>query len=230
MINFSVKETLYNLNHVVDSIFRRCWNVFNLFRLFPLERRLSACHGHSTSPLGNPCGLDQTKTSELLRLLAQYLIIKSNGWKNIVNAKWFSTNKEGILKQVSIWKLSPFRVPDSIPSTNPSKNMAERNLMQIHRLVSLLDWMKTTCTATCKTVIRRMQSLGLENFLVVYTRFFVFYSDNALGNSWWINAGKRPCRASLATHPWNETGWPPKLLARFSSWGVKIHNDMQDSQ
>ena len=69
IINVSVKETLY-LNHVVDSIFHRCENVFNLFRLFPLERRMSVCHGHSTSLLGNPRGLDQTKTSELLRLLA----------------------------------------------------------------------------------------------------------------------------------------------------------------
>ena len=37
-------------------------------------------------------------------------------------------------------------------------------------------------------------------------------------------------RASFATHPWNETGWPPKLLARFSTWRMELHNDMQESQ
>ena len=31
--------------------------------------------------------------------------------------------------QVSISKISPFQIPDSIRSTNPSKNMADRNLI-----------------------------------------------------------------------------------------------------
>ena len=73
----------------------------------------------------------------------------------------------------------PFRIPDSIRSTNPSKNMADRNLMQVHRLLSLLYWIKTT--ATWKTEIESMQSLGMDNFRVAYTRFLVFYSDNSSG-------------------------------------------------
>ena len=64
-------------------------------------------------------------------------------------------------------------------STNPSKNMADRNLMQVHRLLSLLHWIKTT--ATWKTEIESMQSLGMDNFRVAYTRFLVFYSDNSSG-------------------------------------------------
>ena len=52
--------------------------------------------------------------------------------------------------------------------------------MQVHRLVSLLDWIKTT--ATWKTVIESMQSLGMDIFRVVYTRFLVFYSDNSSGH------------------------------------------------
>ena len=51
--------------------------------------------------------------------------------------------------------------------------------MQVHRLVSLLHWIKTT--ATWKTMIEGMQSLRLDNFRVVYTRFLVFRSDNPSG-------------------------------------------------
>ena len=57
--------------------------------------------------------------------------------------------------------------------------MADRNLVQVHRLVSLLHWIKTT--ATWKTVIESMQSLGMDNFGVAYTRFLVFDSDNPSG-------------------------------------------------
>ena len=35
---------------------------------------------------------------------------------------------------------------------------------------------------------------------------------------------KWPVRASFATYPWNETGWPPKLLTRFSSLKMELHN------
>ena len=88
--------------------------------------------------------------------------------------------------------------------------------MQVHRLVSLLCSIKTT--ATWKTAIESMQSLRMDNFRVVYTRFLVFLFWQFF---WAIRDGetlvKWPGRASFATHPWNETGWPPKLLARFSS-------------
>ena len=74
--------------------------------------------------------------------------------------------------------------------------------------------------ATWKTVIESMQSLGMDNFRVAYTRFLVFFSENP--SRWAIRDGetlvKWPSRARFTTHPWNETGRPPKLLiTRFST-------------
>ena len=86
-----------------------------------------------------------------------------------------------------------------------------------HRLLNLplLRWVKTI--ATWKTVIETMQSLGMDNFRVVYTRFLAFYSDNPSG----LHDGETPAKwqskASFATHPSTETEWPPKILTRFSS-------------
>ena len=34
---------------------------------------------------------------------------------------------------------------------------------------------------------------------------------------------------NFATHPSTETEWPPKLLTRFSSGRIELHNDMQKS-
>ena len=67
-----------------------------------------------------------------------------------------------------------FRIPDSLPSTNSTKTW--RTVNKLHRLLSLLRLVKTI--ATWKTVIESMQSLGMDNFRVVYTRFLAFYSDN----------------------------------------------------
>ena len=76
-------------------------------------------------------------------------------------------------------------------------------------------WVKTI--ATWKTVIESMQSLGMDNFRVAYTRFVAFYSDNPSG----LHDGETPAKwqskANFATHPSTETEWPPKLLTRFSS-------------
>ena len=47
---------------------------------------------------------------------------------------------------------------------------------QVHRLLSLFRLVKTI--ATWKTVIESMQSLGMDNFRVAYTRFLAFYSDS----------------------------------------------------
>ena len=77
--------------------------------------------------------------------------------------------------------LKDFSIPDSRFHTfhKLSKNMADSKLMQVHGLVSLLHWIKTT--GTWKTVIESMQSLGLDNFRAAYTRFLAFYSDNSSG-------------------------------------------------
>ena len=80
-----------------------------------------------------------------------------------------------------------------------------------------------------KKVIESMQSLGMDNFRVAYTRFLAFYSDNPSG----LRDGETPAKwlskASFTTHPSTETDWPPKLLRRFSSWRIELHNDMQES-
>ena len=74
-----------------------------------------------------------------------------------------------------------------------------------------------------------MQSLGLDKFRVAFTRFLAFYSDNPSG----LNDGETPAKwqskASFATHPSTEPEWPPKLLTRFSSRRIELHNDMQES-
>ena len=79
----------------------------------------------------------------------------------------------------------------------------------------LLRWVKTI--ATWKTVIETMQSLGMDNFRVVYTRFLAFYSDNPSG----LQDGEKPAKwqskASFATHPSTESEWPLKRFTRFSS-------------
>ena len=85
----------------------------------------------------------------------------------------------------------------------------------MHRLLSLLRSVKTL--ATWKTVIESIQSLGMDNFRVAYTRFLAFYSDNPSG----LHDGETPAKwqskASFATHSLTETEWPPKLLTQLSS-------------
>ena len=111
---------------------------------------------------------------------------------------------------------SAFWIPDSRFHTfhKPYKNMADSNF-KFHRLLPLLRWVETI--ATRKTVIERMQSLGMDNFRVAFTRFLAFYSDNPSG----LHDGETPAKwqskANFATHPSTETEWPPKLLTRFSS-------------
>ena len=86
-----------------------------------------------------------------------------------------------------------------------------------HRLLNLplLRWVKTI--ATWKTVIETMQSLGMENFRVVYTRFLAFYSDNPSGLQDGETPAKWQSKASFATPPSTESEWSPKILTRFSS-------------
>ena len=73
-----------------------------------------------------------------------------------------------------------FRTPDSrfLTFHKPYKNMAGSKFT-FYRLLPLLRWVKTI--ATWKTVIESMQSLGMDNFRVVFTRFLAFYSDNPSG-------------------------------------------------
>ena len=69
-----------------------------------------------------------------------------------------------MLQQVTLKGLriphSGFRIPDSLPSTNPTKTWP---------LLPLLRWVKTI--ATWKTVIGSMQSLGMDNFRVAFPDF-----------------------------------------------------------
>ena len=92
--------------------------------------------------------------------------------------------------------------------------MADSNFT-IHRLLPLLRWVKTI--ATWKKVTSSMQSLGMDNYRVAFTRFLAFYSDDTSG----LCNGEMPAKwqnkASFATHPSTDTEWPPKLLTRFSS-------------
>ena len=95
--------------------------------------------------------------------------------------------------------------------------MADSKLT-FHRLLPLLVWVKTI--ATWKTVIKSMQSLGMDNFRVAYTRFLAFYSDNPGlhdGKKKNETPAKWQSKANFATHPSTETEWPPKLLTRFTS-------------
>ena len=86
-----------------------------------------------------------------------------------------------MLQQVTLKGLriphSGFRIPDST-FHKPYKNMADSKFT-FHRLLPLLLWVKAI--ATWKTVIESMQSLGMDNFRVAYTRFLAFYSDNPSG-------------------------------------------------
>ena len=119
--------------------------------------------------------------------------------------------------QITKEKGCEFRIPDSRSHAfhQPYKNMADSKQAHVHRLLSFLRLVKTT--ATRKTVIESMQSLGMDNFRVAYTRFLAFYSDNPSG----LHDGETPAKwqskASFATHPSTEPEWPPKLLTRFSS-------------
>ena len=71
--------------------------------------------------------------------------------------------------------------------------------------------------ATWKTVIESVQSLGMENYRVAFTRFLAFYADNPSGLCDGETPAKWQSKASFATHPSTETEWPPKLLTRFNS-------------
>ena len=125
-----------------------------------------------------------------------------------------------------------FRIPDSgfgIPDAylhTPYKNMADSNFT-FHRLLPLLLWVKTI--AIWKTVIESMQSLGMDNFRMAYTRFLAFYSDNPSGLHDGETHAKGQSKANFATHPSTKTEWPPTLLTRFSSRRIELHNDMQES-
>ena len=108
--------------------------------------------------------------------------------------------------------LKGLRIPHSgsafLTFHKPYKNMSDSKFT-FHRLLPLLRWVKTI--ATWKTVIESMQSLGMDNFRVAYTRFLAFYSDNPSG----LHDGETPAKwqskASFATHPSTEPEWPPKL-------------------
>ena len=112
-----------------------------------------------------------------------------------------------MLKQVT---LKGLRIPHSgfqIPTFHSK--------FTFHGLLPLLLWVKTI--ATWNTVIESMQSLGMDNFRVAYTRFLAFYSDNPSE----LHDGKTPVKwqskANFATHPSTETEWPQKRLTQFSS-------------
>ena len=79
-------------------------------------------------------------------------------------------------------KMTPF--PETV---SDPKNMADSKFT-FHRLLPLLRWVKTI--ATWKTVIESMQSLAMDNFRVVFTRFLAFYSDNPSGLRLRRNAGE----------------------------------------
>ena len=136
---------------------------------------------------------------------------------NCVSANKESVKLYNMLQQVTLKGLriphSAFRIPDSLPSTNPTKTW--RTKFTFHRLLSLLRLGKTI--ATWKTVIESMQSLRMDNFRVVYTRFLAFYSDNPSGLHDGETPAKLQSKASFATHHSTENEWPPKLLTRFSS-------------
>ena len=66
-----------------------------------------------------------------------------------------------------------------------------------HRLLPLLRWVKTI--ATWKAVIESMQSVGVDNFRVAFTRFLAFYSDNPSGLRYGETPAKWLSKASFAT-------------------------------
>ena len=126
-----------------------------------------------------------------------------------------------MLQQVTLKGLriphSGFRIPYSrfLPSTNPTKTWRTVSSRSTVFYPFLLLWVKTI--ATWKTVIESIQSLGMDNFRVTYTRFLAFYSDNPSGLHDGETAAKWQSKANFPTHPSTETEWPPKLLTRFSS-------------
>ena len=80
--------------------------------------------------------------------------------------------------------------------------MADSNFT-FHCLLPLLLWVKTI--AKWKKVIESMQSLGMDNFRVAYTRFLAFYSDNPSGHHDGEMPAKWQSKANFATHPSTET-------------------------
>lgn len=121
-----------------------------------------------------------------------------------------------MLQQVTLKGLRiPY--PDSgfLTFNRANKNMADKVQITIHRLLPLLRWVKTI--ATWKTVIESVQSIGMDNYRVAFTRFLAFYSDNPSGLHDSETPAKWQSKTSFATHPSTETEWRPKLLTRFSS-------------
>ena len=106
-----------------------------------------------------------------------------------------------MLQQVTLKGLRILHSGFQIPTFHkPYKNM-EDSKFSFHRLLSVLRWLKTI--ATWKTVIGSMQSLGMDNFRVAYTRFLAFYSDNPSG----LHDGETPAKwQSKANEDLTETG------------------------
>ena len=70
---------------------------------------------------------------------------------------------------------SAFRIPDSNPFTNSTKTWRTVNKLTFTAfslIFAVLRLVKTI--ATWKIVIECMQSLGMDNFRVTYTRFIAF--------------------------------------------------------
>ena len=86
--------------------------------------------------------------------------------------------------------------------------MADKVQITFHRLLPLLRRVKTI--ATWETVIDSVQSLGMDNYRVAFTRFLAFYADNPSGLCDGETPAKWQSKASFATHPSTETEWPPK--------------------
>ena len=121
-----------------------------------------------------------------------------------------------MLQQVT---LKGLRIPHSgfrfLTFNKANKNMADKVQITFHRLLPLLRRVKTI--ATWKTMIESVQSLGMDNYRVAFTRFLAFYADNPSGLCDGETPAKWQSKASFATHPSTETEWPPKLLTRFNS-------------
>ena len=118
-----------------------------------------------------------------------------------------------MLQQVT---LKGLRIPHSgFRIHKANKNMADKAQITFHRLLPLLRWVKTI--ATWKTVNESVQSLGMDNYRVAFTRFLAFYSDNPSGLCDGETPAKWQSKAIFGTHPSTETEWPSKLLTRFSS-------------
>ena len=69
-------------------------------------------------------------------------------------------------------------------------------------------------------MIESVQSLGMDNYRVAFTRFLAFYSDNPSGLCDGEMPAKGQSKASFATHASTETEWPPKLLTRLVAEGL----------